>query len=1768
MKAKGQLNRAVETLDSAMQYLLANPDDDFRFVWFAEEEIIAKYQPIFSERNIGNLTSEVFQEFLLYRNNHHWDGLHRIGPRLVDDMDLLREGLSILADENKTVYERLDILLPRASPLIPYLGKAIITPILLIKYPHKYCVWNGTSEAGMKKLGMWPPFKRGSNFSEQYRILNDLLLDVAAQLNISLWELDTLWWHVLKKEELLEWDEKGDKAVGSSNEKIHSREEGQSSSHDAPHPREFRQRISDDDALEKVRIDQTTLSDPTKRRLLRCGITTLLELVGAVDNGSIERCYGIGAKRMAEIERFLSAPEIYNLNEELISSAHPEKSLPHSMANTNSESVGSRFDNQQMETDEGSRRAEKVGSPKRRTAFSQHKIKPRKIVKLAKKILVACGSLYIGDLRIGLARKIGQNLESVQDPALLEILEEAGFQISGDLISLSSNQTRAKFSATEEIILSALERAGGFMESPDLRDAIVQEGYSAPTFYNLRRECPFIDVIDIPGRRADYVYLLGLDVDRELAELQERTKKSDLRGGREEANATESIIQYEKPEQPSFRRGEIEDLDQFETWLRWQLSQVEMIGELSMSRKEFRLLGSLLGERVKYLSRGQFREHILKDYPASFATYLVTHGVFNYAGGTFWPGILETLNAKGQWRSMLGEMFHEIIRGFGLETFEDMGGLRFVSPILAHGGIPDYCLSDYFDKVLIRAATHPDYVDMDADEIIDAVLDEENLFIFVDKPVERFLEFGGKVSEDFFSRSLELVDDYVEARELPSAIEYGLPERIGAKFAEWVEKNIDDDDDDLETGTRLDRMRVRKPSVTVDPWGDGVTLGFPSQEIPANLADRIFRWTVQAGAEDAVLADFKLRARKIGMDHRIDSRKTELDVVTNSIRVEFLVDDEPRRSWRVPILKEEAPILICRSSDGALLNWKYTIPGETIWIYRPQGSVLEFTGEVHLKEKLPDLFGAWSGFAGAEWDLSSASQLIYADEDNEEFRRPIRAAHAQIQPHLAGGDIFQANRDPEGVPVYVGLPPKLDLPLSGRQTPGEELKRWRIEIKNRWASLPEVERSGAAEEFGPACSVVGEKATIDLAHEDILGARAWGTYSIRVRGPLGKDADIKFRIWPSIDVMDLQRLYLPSDLGKGTVQFRVAPGADAALIPQADVEGISIYPDEDTPGWSRVEANAKLDFAPVMFVGDPEGGEQIQLPLFIPLPVCKWSAWVPADDQSGAEMSWSTTPIIREYDDILTADESPWLRVSLPDVDNDYSELHVELIAPNGEKIQKSDGLPIRKGWHTYRIPLAQFRDSIRHLESATCKMELVLEPSGASNNPRIHSLTLREPRLVEEIRLVRGDEGQVVVSWVDLKAISEREIRITPVWRIWEPTFVERLPEDAKGSYRIKDGSRGFANGRYQIEIIGWDPWLSYPSVGHRDELTHPDKYADLGTPEERLVELIGAIRREAHNFTARLERACLLDEIGPPDTALRDLEWCIDHLKFGEISQINALHQYLKDGQRHSLRHRLKVNMFAPAHLRRALNILEQDSSQRLVVEEYLEHSPEPQLLSAESAILLLQRKRSSYKLYAIQALMHADDPRAVKHLVDLVSDKKVSDRDALSLLALNGTLAISELSNRASEPIPLRLLEGLIPFLGDRVPFIKTGAWIRTDAGWGKILAIRESPQGERLNHYVHGQEQPILDVVLREGETGEHVRIDLRKGSLEFIEGEVIWICGKCRAFCTLDEEALYDRHNRYAHDGQNTSLVPSRDMSIEIDAIRYAHQRPNRRRLWA
>ena len=193
---------ALYKLEDLLNQQRENPHPDFDHITSHKSEVLASYQPIFAKDHITRITKAEFESFLLFRNNHHWDSLHRVGKFMTEDMELLREALCILVDEGRSVQDRLNELRPERywgeHSKVSHLGMPVLTAILHVTQPDRYGEWNNTSDAGLKKVKLWNKLWESQLAGDSYVDMNEIYLYLAQSLSIDLWTLDALWW-VMKK---------------------------------------------------------------------------------------------------------------------------------------------------------------------------------------------------------------------------------------------------------------------------------------------------------------------------------------------------------------------------------------------------------------------------------------------------------------------------------------------------------------------------------------------------------------------------------------------------------------------------------------------------------------------------------------------------------------------------------------------------------------------------------------------------------------------------------------------------------------------------------------------------------------------------------------------------------------------------------------------------------------------------------------------------------------------------------------------------------------------------------------------------------------------------------------------------------------------------------------------------------------------------------------------------------------------------------------------------------------------------------------------------------------------------------------------------------------------------------------------------------------------------------------------------------------------------------------------------------------------------------
>jgi hypothetical protein len=180
--SKREINVAAEDLRSIEDQFESDPPKSYK----QKESVLNEYSDQFSKENVMGLTEDKFREFLDFDNNKHWTGLHRKQEMMTQNMELLRDNLSNLVNQSKSLSSRVQAVKNNVDGL----GKATLSAILLTSDPTEYGVWNNRSEEALKQLSIWPEFERGASFGEKYKKVNDVLQRLGTELEMDMWALD------------------------------------------------------------------------------------------------------------------------------------------------------------------------------------------------------------------------------------------------------------------------------------------------------------------------------------------------------------------------------------------------------------------------------------------------------------------------------------------------------------------------------------------------------------------------------------------------------------------------------------------------------------------------------------------------------------------------------------------------------------------------------------------------------------------------------------------------------------------------------------------------------------------------------------------------------------------------------------------------------------------------------------------------------------------------------------------------------------------------------------------------------------------------------------------------------------------------------------------------------------------------------------------------------------------------------------------------------------------------------------------------------------------------------------------------------------------------------------------------------------------------------------------------------------------------------------------------------------------------------------------
>ncbi len=1204
-------------------------------------------------------------------------------------------------------------------------------------------------------------------------------------------------------------------------------------------------------------------------------------------------------------------------------------------------------------------------------------------------------------------------------------------------------------------------------------------------------------------------------------------------------------------------------LESWENTLKQQLAGVDLIGELDLTAEDAQDIGRLIAQLIRSAGPQDSVRLIERRYPSAFAAYLVFQGGHSYDRGDFWGGVCAGANLPndGNYTVAWGQAFERVCRSYGLT--HEFAGHRYVGAILGHGGVPTRSLHDFFEHMLQPSIVRPEMAGLSTPELIDEWLARSSQH-FVDKPVLRFLEYGGRVAEDFVERCRQMASEYVADGVVPLAGEVGLRQAVIDSYQAWVESVGQ---------TRTDQIsgpRLRRPQMLLDPWSLGVYLHLPEQQISALEGQGRLRWEIQSGDH---IRPVPVRVRRVDMYLKTEAVNFPLETPAPTYTAKlFAADDRLLEEWRLDGPSERCPLMVFDPGKQTPITIGGTrlLPGQVLWVIAAPDVTLGTNPhrDQLVREQLPRLPWGWHDWHAIAIDLAGACEFIWQDGIQRQALE-VRAVEGLSMLGLVGGS--QVEPLAEQTLLFVGEPPRLRIPWPGADKSDSALRRWRLELRNEWEAEPSRRVAFTLDELQAEMQWKDGAIEMVLSAPRLLGSAPVGQFRIKVRGPLGMAQELRLRMASRLGLTGHEQVALP-DPQRGALPVELIVETDARselqFLQHEPSYGFELAVEDEDARYYCIEVPPDRTEAPLRLVHALEPGRNVYLPIRVPIRRLRWMLVLdPADLARSNWLSQAPDPISLGQ---LEQSEFPYLIVELPALDE--LQIFVQLKFLTGEEDVIWEGsAQISSGTSRFcRFDLRMALDSIRQSRSALSRARLVVQGLPGHEEVRLLALSIRQGICVREVTAVprEAEDGlHLHLRWQPEVPLRGRYVRFWPQTCPWRDPVGIALPDDARQEHVAHLVAGALTAGNYLAEFTVRDPWLpetkpERPTVGAENVIE-----VQVGDLEQRLAELVDGRDEASLSFDERCERILIRQALDDQSGVEQDIQLCYEHVHLASVQQLMTL----TDGLEASIP-TVKAMRYKLYRAERIKEILDAHQSGQLSDESlnsYLSLVPQIAFQSAPSCEALLAVADDRLRLRAALSLIKKNEPSAVKAILAWAEEGKLSEADTLRLLDSNLAFTTRVLDDMPVTPLVTRLWERLAKARPDRVPikFVRPGQWVRCQAGWGRIERIegpnRDDPAVTPLADLAQGYR---LHVVLRPGEDSEPVMIDVGRRQVLFTDDATIYHCSACCCCATRDEGLLYNKHKKIAHQGEVFGFSPVRRSVPQTRKLEFFLNRPAQ--LWA
>lgn len=787
-------------------------------------------------------------------------------------------------------------------------------------------------------------------------------------------------------------------------------------------------------------------------------------------------------------------------------------------------------------------------------------------------------------------------------------------------------------------------------------------------------------------------------------------------------------------------------LDEWERLLRERLTGVTLLGELELKEADRDCIAAALRSGIAAMGPAPFMQEVKARWPVTLTAYLVVEGMFSYRKGALWPHVCARLGLpRANYPARWGRICVGTVRQFGKPDFHDLvaqeHASRYLTVILAHGGIPNSCLPDLFRYVpgrLGRGTAMPR-----AAELMGQWRADPQALHHVDRPVRRFLLYGGKIAEDFLDRYLRLVGYAREHATVPGHSQVGLPAHVVDAYRQWQATRAAQrasrqrlttrralpstrrqrpraspaERRERASARRRASWRIAAPFLALDPYNaSAVVIHLPRQRLNDDQATKELTWIVQDGNNEEHLTVHLWQRDKFLFSEK---QIYEIRNVTRKYHVTLLIDDQFKRYWPIDGVSDELPLLAFRDNATMKSIDQSNIPSDWIWLMIHNSLALDTSV---IPETEIQLTGIWSDYTAFRVNLEDFYQISL--KQNGDSRHSIPLNNPKNFVRFAETPILTTEDADGEIPIFAA-PPTIGIPLDAGREVDAQLRSCSLSLSSATSgSRRRVAQPVHAIGLEYTLSVDGGVAQVALT--TLLPSPPLGVFELHVQRALGQDQRLRFAVVPGLRVEGHDKLVLPfSDGRPQPTTIHVYCPASGRLVAEHN-NNLRIHREPmpadgkgQTTAW-RVDIDAALDSVTLYYEERSHNHGTFTIPLTIPVPRLRWSITGLATEDTPGE---PTTPRVSQH--TFTAAPEPTLVVTVPD-GTDLTTLRVVLTFPRGTQEIPAGNRRHRSPAGRWSFSLGICRDTVRAVtEQAELSVILEVQRKGQETPDQLEVLRI-----------------------------------------------------------------------------------------------------------------------------------------------------------------------------------------------------------------------------------------------------------------------------------------------------------------------------------------------------------------------------------------------------------------------------------------------------------